>query len=240
MPPFTLADPRKQLEEVAQLFFVAVLVGVLVSAYITEEIGIHAIFGAFILGAMMPKLGGLVRELSEKLEASNARLGQHQRIDGWLLYDFRGSNSALATLLPGKRSTTRRALLWIPARGTAVLLAHGLDAAQFKRHDVSLETYVSYQEDRTLSGPMTRQGELDTRDPFGGFLIGPIVHLWNFDNFPLNEELINNYRNNIAGSRRSPLDLENRTQYAAVDALVQRAFAPAGVVAPLAEASWTP
>ena len=34
-----------------------VLIGVLVSAYITEIIGIHAIFGAFIFGAVMPRQG---------------------------------------------------------------------------------------------------------------------------------------------------------------------------------------
>ncbi|HEY5115875.1 MAG TPA: cation:proton antiporter, partial [Nakamurella sp.] len=34
-----------------------VLIGVLVSAYITEIIGIHAIFGAFIFGAIMPRQG---------------------------------------------------------------------------------------------------------------------------------------------------------------------------------------
>ena len=34
----------------------------------TEQIGIHSIFGAFMLGAMMPKHSGFVRELTEKIE----------------------------------------------------------------------------------------------------------------------------------------------------------------------------
>src|SRR5690606_6780114 len=42
---------------------------------------------------------------------------REQRIDGWLLHDFRGSNAVLARLLPGKRWTTRRAALFIPAEG---------------------------------------------------------------------------------------------------------------------------
>jgi nucleotide-binding universal stress UspA family protein len=42
--------------------------GVVVSALITELIGIHLIFGAFLLGAVMPKNAGLVRELAEKTE----------------------------------------------------------------------------------------------------------------------------------------------------------------------------
>lgn len=40
----------------------------LCSAAVTELIGIHAIFGAFMMGAMMPKHGPFVRELTEKIE----------------------------------------------------------------------------------------------------------------------------------------------------------------------------
>jgi len=47
-----------------------VLIGVLVSAYITEIIGIHAIFGAFIFGAVMPREGAaaMTTEILERLE----------------------------------------------------------------------------------------------------------------------------------------------------------------------------
>jgi hypothetical protein len=82
---------------------------------------------------------------------------------------------------------------------------------------LALETYLSYQQDRTLSSPMTTESEASTRNPFGGFLIGPIDFLFDFGNFPLNQELVDNYRQNIADSRRSPLDLTNRTQYATTD-----------------------
>lgn len=41
---------------------------VMASAFTTELIGIHALFGAFLMGAIMPKGGKFVRELSEKLE----------------------------------------------------------------------------------------------------------------------------------------------------------------------------
>ncbi len=44
------------------------LVGVLLSALATEKIGIHAIFGAFVFGAVMPKGSGMARELTEKIE----------------------------------------------------------------------------------------------------------------------------------------------------------------------------
>jgi Kef-type K+ transport system membrane component KefB/nucleotide-binding universal stress UspA family protein len=41
---------------------------ILVSAFTTEKIGIHALFGAFLMGAVMPKGTQFVRHLSEKLE----------------------------------------------------------------------------------------------------------------------------------------------------------------------------
>jgi Kef-type K+ transport system membrane component KefB/nucleotide-binding universal stress UspA family protein len=43
-------------------------VGVLLSALATDRIGIHAIFGAFLFGAVMPRHSELVAELTEKLE----------------------------------------------------------------------------------------------------------------------------------------------------------------------------
>ena len=47
-----------------------VLIGVLASAFVTEIIGIHAIFGAFVFGAVMPRKGAadLTREILERLE----------------------------------------------------------------------------------------------------------------------------------------------------------------------------
>lgn len=46
----------------------ALLVGVLLSAWTTEVIGIHAIFGAFLAGAILPRSGDLARELTDRLE----------------------------------------------------------------------------------------------------------------------------------------------------------------------------
>jgi Kef-type K+ transport system membrane component KefB len=46
-----------------------VLVGVLISAFATEEIGVHAIFGAFVFGAVMPRdEPGLIREVLQRIE----------------------------------------------------------------------------------------------------------------------------------------------------------------------------
>ena len=74
-----------------------------------------------------------------------------QRIDGWLVFDFRGSNQVLARLIPApagtKRKTSRRAALFVPASGTPTLLAQELDAEQFAVAEslgVKIDRYVSW------------------------------------------------------------------------------------------------
>lgn len=49
---------------------VVLLVLLLLSAGITEVIGIHALFGAFLFGVVLPKEGGLAQQLAEKLEST--------------------------------------------------------------------------------------------------------------------------------------------------------------------------
>ncbi len=69
-----------------------------------------------------------------------------QKIDGWLVYDFRGSNPVLGQLLPGKRWTTRRAVLFVPAEGEPVLLVHGIDQAQFHAVPVRQDVYLTWRD----------------------------------------------------------------------------------------------
>jgi Kef-type K+ transport system membrane component KefB len=45
-----------------------VLLLMLVSSWVTERIGIHVLFGAFLFGVVLPKEGGFARALAEKLE----------------------------------------------------------------------------------------------------------------------------------------------------------------------------
>lgn len=53
---------------VSQDMLAGILVLVLASAWATEWLGIHALFGAFLAGAVMPKGEGFVAALTEKLE----------------------------------------------------------------------------------------------------------------------------------------------------------------------------
>ena len=50
--------------------FAVVLVGVMVSSWVTHHIGIHSIFGAFLFGVVMPRVGAarMSQEILEKIE----------------------------------------------------------------------------------------------------------------------------------------------------------------------------
>lgn len=60
---------RQELRQALPQGAVAVVfIGLLLSALVTEAIGIHAIFGAFLLGAILPHDSRLARELVRRLE----------------------------------------------------------------------------------------------------------------------------------------------------------------------------
>ncbi len=63
-----LTNYYRRNKRLNQLTLALIYAGVVASALITELIGIHLIFGAFLLGAIMPKNAGLVRELALKTE----------------------------------------------------------------------------------------------------------------------------------------------------------------------------
>jgi Kef-type K+ transport system membrane component KefB len=63
-----LAKRESLNSRLSQRATAVVLVGLLVSALVTEAIGIHALFGAFLLGAVVPHESRLARELTERLE----------------------------------------------------------------------------------------------------------------------------------------------------------------------------
>jgi Kef-type K+ transport system membrane component KefB len=63
-----LAHYYERSGRLSQFALAAIYMAVVASALITEQIGIHLIFGAFLLGAVMPKNAGLVKELAHKTE----------------------------------------------------------------------------------------------------------------------------------------------------------------------------
>ncbi len=77
------------------------------------------------------------------------RARQHmneQALDGWLLYDYRGSNPVFWRVLGGQQATSRRCWLFVPRQGEARLLAHGLDKLLFGEADFAVELYTSWEE----------------------------------------------------------------------------------------------
>jgi len=63
-----VANHYERTRRLTQSALAGIYMCVVASAIITEVIGIHFIFGAFLVGAVMPKNAGLVRELAEKTE----------------------------------------------------------------------------------------------------------------------------------------------------------------------------
>jgi Kef-type K+ transport system membrane component KefB len=63
-----LLDRLLRRVQTAKELIPSVLLLLLVSALVTEWIGIHALFGAFLLGAILPASGELAKQLTEKLE----------------------------------------------------------------------------------------------------------------------------------------------------------------------------
>jgi Kef-type K+ transport system membrane component KefB len=59
---------RQRRGHLSQSLLSGILLFTLASAIVTELLGIHAMFGAFLAGAVMPKTQAFIRELNEKLE----------------------------------------------------------------------------------------------------------------------------------------------------------------------------
>ncbi len=82
----------------------------------------------------------------DAMQTALASLG----LEGWLLYDFRGSNPVALQAMGLQTSGTRRWFLWIPARGEAQLLIHAIEQNGFRSTNPALpvktRTYVSWQD----------------------------------------------------------------------------------------------
>jgi outer membrane receptor for ferrienterochelin and colicin len=78
---------------------------------------------------------------------------------------------------------------------------------------LALETYFSYQQDRSIVAPLSESGFKTLQDPFGGFMIGGLDFLWDLNTFPIDDELIDNFRTEAAGSRRRPFPLDQLSNY---------------------------
>jgi hypothetical protein len=87
---------------------------------------------------------------------------------------------------------------------------------------LALDLALSYQQDRTISGPLAIESDLSTRDPWGGFILTPMEFLFDFDNFPIDDRLIRNIRRNEG--RQTPQDYKNSRSYTTDDVLRNDAY----------------
>lgn len=81
-----------------------------------------------------------------KIEEVKKHLAQ-EKIDGWLLYDFHGSNSLAHTFLeiPPETPTTRRFFYWIPLKGSPIKIVHAIESHVLDRWPGEKRTYSSWQ-----------------------------------------------------------------------------------------------
>lgn len=67
-------------------------------------------------------------------------------IDGWFIYDFRGSNPVMWQVIGEKKSTTRRSFLMIPSSGNPKMLVHVVDKNLFAEVKFPIEYFTSWEE----------------------------------------------------------------------------------------------
>jgi Xaa-Pro aminopeptidase len=69
------------------------------------------------------------------------------RVDGWLLYDFRGLNPVATAMMRLDGMTTRRVFAFIPTRGTPVAITHAIEQTQWRHWPAtwSREIYSSWR-----------------------------------------------------------------------------------------------
>ena len=90
--------------------------------------------------------------LVDRIEEIQARL-REDGIDGWLLYDFRGSNpTASKALGMDGLMLTRRIMYFIPAKGECTLLHHAIDSPNLPPLSGRLLEYTGWRDlDRKMS-----------------------------------------------------------------------------------------
>src|SRR5688500_18849347 len=77
-------------------------------------------------------------------------------LDGWLLFDFRGTNPIAATILGLKGMLSRRVFAWIPREGKPVGVIHAIEQAPWRDWPSAWgrEVYASW---RTLEATVNRR-----------------------------------------------------------------------------------
>lgn len=80
----------------------------------------------------------MIRQKGEEVRA----FLQDNKLDGWLIFDFRGSNTFAGKVFNhGSSLLSRRWCLWFPARGKAKVLVHDIEFGSFPRLGFEVHKY---------------------------------------------------------------------------------------------------
>lgn len=110
---------------------------------------------------------------------------------------FRGTNLYNPQSQRGQRQSSR-----------AMVLSWAQNLSRSAENALTLDANLSFQRDEFLSGLIDPSWNNDHKDPFGWFTPSSMQFFTNFDNFPLNDELVTNIRNDncepTTGGRCAP------------------------------------
>jgi Xaa-Pro dipeptidase len=79
---------------------------------------------------------------------------EQEAIDGWLLYDFRGSNPYFWRTIGNTPSTTRQCFLFIPRIGEPQLIVHRIDKYLFSHFPNVIHEFQSLDDQRVILSSM--------------------------------------------------------------------------------------
>jgi hypothetical protein len=79
--------------------------------------------------------------------------------------------------------------------------------SQSAERALALEVGLSYQQDRFLQSPMTRETDVSTYAPFGGFMIGSNDYVFDRDNFPIDDALVRRAAGGYRTTSRTPTSI---------------------------------
>lgn len=69
----------------------------------------------------------------------------NSNLDGWLLYDFHGSNQIARDVVGIKGMVTRRWMYWVPRSGPGMMIRHAIESGPFAQFSGSQRTYSSWK-----------------------------------------------------------------------------------------------
>jgi Xaa-Pro aminopeptidase len=85
---------------------------------------------------------------------------RHEKLDGWLLYDFRGVNAIAQRIIGVPGMATRRLFVLLPARGEPVALAHKIELGGMKAFPGRVIPYAGWHELHDTLGSLVRNRSL--------------------------------------------------------------------------------